>query len=338
MRRHTRPGLQLRRRRDRDRRDRRRLLPRVRRLLPFTGSPFVLKAVFTCRPSCTSRRRCGSPASRSARSCRSSGSPGSSNAAVVTMDIDKNGLPIHADATARIRSRIFLEGNFYVDLHPGTPDAPIAVARAPRCRPPNTRARSSSTACWRRSDSTRAEPADAAAGVRRIAGHARRPRRQDATQDPIVRGLTGGQALNLSLKYSAGAFRASAIVNQALLGIQPHDLSGVVSGQRAGVQGPRAEPATQLSSLVTRSTRRWRRWPPASRISARRSRCCRRCCGAPRPSDTALDASFAPTQQFASDSCRASSSSTRRSARRCRGSPRPRRWSPSRSSAACWPT
>ena len=39
--------------------------------------------------------------------------------------INKDGLPIHADATAKIRARIFLEGNFYVDLSPGTPDARI---------------------------------------------------------------------------------------------------------------------------------------------------------------------------------------------------------------------
>jgi ABC-type transporter Mla subunit MlaD len=45
-----------------------------------------------------------------------------------------------------------------------------------------------------------------------------------------VRGQTGGQALNTSLKYSVDAFRASAMVNQALLGLQPHDLSGVVTG------------------------------------------------------------------------------------------------------------
>jgi phospholipid/cholesterol/gamma-HCH transport system substrate-binding protein len=49
--------------------------------------------------------------------------PGS-RAAVVTMGIDKIGRPIHADATARIRPRIFLEGNFFVELRPGTPSAP----------------------------------------------------------------------------------------------------------------------------------------------------------------------------------------------------------------------
>jgi phospholipid/cholesterol/gamma-HCH transport system substrate-binding protein len=46
------------------------------------------------------------------------------NGAVVTMQISKQGLPIHDDATAKIRPRIFLEGNFFVDLRPGSPSAP----------------------------------------------------------------------------------------------------------------------------------------------------------------------------------------------------------------------
>src|SRR6476660_7217839 len=46
------------------------------------------------------------------------------DAAVVTMEINDKGLPIHKDATAKIRPRIFLEGNFFVDLKPGTPSAP----------------------------------------------------------------------------------------------------------------------------------------------------------------------------------------------------------------------
>ena len=44
--------------------------------------------------------------------------PGS-DTAIVTMEIDDKGLPIHKDATAKIRPRIFLEGNFFVDLQPG---------------------------------------------------------------------------------------------------------------------------------------------------------------------------------------------------------------------------
>ena len=68
-------------------------------------------------------RRCASPASTSARSRRSSART-APNAAVVTMEIDDKGLPIHKDATLKIRPRIFLEGNFFVDMQPGTPGTP----------------------------------------------------------------------------------------------------------------------------------------------------------------------------------------------------------------------
>ncbi len=47
-----------------------------------------------------------------------------SRAALVTMDIEDHGRPIHRDAEAKIRPRIFLEGNFFVELRPGTPSAP----------------------------------------------------------------------------------------------------------------------------------------------------------------------------------------------------------------------
>src|SRR3954453_18830816 len=47
-----------------------------------------------------------------------------SNAALLTMELKDTALPLHEDATAKVRPRIFLEGNFFVDLKPGTPDAP----------------------------------------------------------------------------------------------------------------------------------------------------------------------------------------------------------------------
>src|SRR5215207_7823076 len=47
-----------------------------------------------------------------------------SNAALLTMELDDAALPLHEDATAKVRPRIFLEGNFFVDLKPGTPGAP----------------------------------------------------------------------------------------------------------------------------------------------------------------------------------------------------------------------
>ncbi len=42
-------------------------------------------------------------------------------AAEVTMELRDDALPIREDASAQIRSRIFLEGNFFVDIQPGSP-------------------------------------------------------------------------------------------------------------------------------------------------------------------------------------------------------------------------
>jgi virulence factor Mce-like protein len=42
----------------------------------------------------------------------------------ITFTLDSNGLPIHRNATVRIRDRLFLEGSYYLDLDPGTPGAP----------------------------------------------------------------------------------------------------------------------------------------------------------------------------------------------------------------------
>ena len=49
---------------------------------------------------------------------------GGGQGAIVDMRIGGNGLPLHRDATLAIRPRIFLEGNFFVDVHPGSPSAP----------------------------------------------------------------------------------------------------------------------------------------------------------------------------------------------------------------------
>jgi phospholipid/cholesterol/gamma-HCH transport system substrate-binding protein len=44
-------------------------------------------------------------------------------AAVVTMDLKEDALPLKEDATFKIRPRLFLEGNNFVDLEPGSPNA-----------------------------------------------------------------------------------------------------------------------------------------------------------------------------------------------------------------------
>jgi phospholipid/cholesterol/gamma-HCH transport system substrate-binding protein len=49
---------------------------------------------------------------------------GPGGTAIITMALDDSARPIHSDATLKIRPRIFLEGNFFVDLKPGSPSAP----------------------------------------------------------------------------------------------------------------------------------------------------------------------------------------------------------------------
>lgn len=49
---------------------------------------------------------------------------GPAGTSVVTMAINAAGRPLHRDATLTIRPRLFLEGNFFVDLRPGSPSAP----------------------------------------------------------------------------------------------------------------------------------------------------------------------------------------------------------------------
>jgi len=52
----------------------------------------------------------------------------------------------------------------------------------------------------------------------------------DVGQDPEVHGLSGAEALNKASTYAVPALRDSAIVQDAFLGTEPHDLSGVIKG------------------------------------------------------------------------------------------------------------
>ncbi len=42
----------------------------------------------------------------------------------VAFTVERSGLPIHKDATIRVRDRLFLEGGYYLELDPGSPSAP----------------------------------------------------------------------------------------------------------------------------------------------------------------------------------------------------------------------
>lgn len=50
---------------------------------------------------------------------------GPGNTREVKMELRDRGLPVHRDATIRIRPRLFLEGGFYIELSPGSPSGPL---------------------------------------------------------------------------------------------------------------------------------------------------------------------------------------------------------------------
>ena len=49
---------------------------------------------------------------------------GDGRASRIQFTLDQSALPVHRDATLRIRARLFLEGSYYLQLNPGTPVAP----------------------------------------------------------------------------------------------------------------------------------------------------------------------------------------------------------------------
>jgi phospholipid/cholesterol/gamma-HCH transport system substrate-binding protein len=151
------------------------------------------------------------------------------DATKVTFTVDGSGRPIHDDAFAAIRPRIFLEGNFFVELDPGSPSAPemdsggtIPVSRT-------------STAVQLDEVLTALQSPVRADLSRLLESYGTAlthepSAAEDVTQLPEVKGKSGAQALNGAFKYGGDAGRYSSQVTNALLGTQQRDLSRLVAG------------------------------------------------------------------------------------------------------------
>jgi phospholipid/cholesterol/gamma-HCH transport system substrate-binding protein len=150
-----------------------------------------------------------------------SGSGGASGlqAAIVTMDITDEGRPIKKDATFKLRPRLFLEGNLFVDVNPGTPES----AEAP-------------------SDHTfPVTQTSASVQLDQVLTTLQYGVRKDLQifLKEFGNALTkyGGAAGFRELyRTSPGAYKYTSLVNQALLGTQPHDLSNLVRDLDSTVQ------------------------------------------------------------------------------------------------------
>jgi virulence factor Mce-like protein len=151
-----------------------------------------------------------------------------SDQALVEMEIKDAGLPIHKDAQMRIRSRIFLEGNFFVDLSPGSPQQPavedggtIPVTQT------STPVQLDEVLTALQSDTREDLQTVLAEYGRTLDGD---PKDSDRGQDPVARGEKASKSLNDTYVDAGPALRGTAIVNEALLGEEPHDLSRLIRG------------------------------------------------------------------------------------------------------------
>jgi ABC-type transporter Mla subunit MlaD len=150
------------------------------------------------------------------------------NTGVVSMEIESRGLPIHSDATAKIRPRIFLEGNWFVDLLPGSPSAPALSSGSTLPITQTADPVQLDQVLDALNTDTRANLQNFLIGYGD--GLTRKPNaEEDAEQDPDVRGLTGAQAVNKAYQRGPSSLRGSAVINNAIGGTEPHDLSKLVA-------------------------------------------------------------------------------------------------------------
>ena len=164
----------------------------------------------------------------------SSGNPNGSGA-VVTMEIDDEGLPLKEDSTFELKPRLFLEGNLFVNVRPGSPSAPAAdsdyVFPPAADRPTPSSSIRSSAASFQ---------ADARKELQIFL---------DQFGDALI-DEDGAQSLRTLNKVSPGAFKYTSQVNQALLGENPHDLSSLIFNLNRVVRGLNGNDEA-LADLIT---------------------------------------------------------------------------------------
>jgi phospholipid/cholesterol/gamma-HCH transport system substrate-binding protein len=198
--------------------------------IPFT-KPYELKATFENAPPIQKNQAVRIAGVDVGKVSEVEPVGGDSPAVTVTMKLDEEALPIYRDARVKVRPRIFFEGNLFFDIHPGT-------SGSGELDDGGTIPASQTSAPVQIDQVLGTLQADTREGLQKLlAGYGgalnRKPEAgEDDDQDPDVQGKTAGQALNESLEYSADALRGGAIVNQALLGTDLHDLSNLVGGQQ----------------------------------------------------------------------------------------------------------
>ena len=207
--------------------------------------------------------------------------PGSP-AAVVKMRIEDSGRPVHKDAAVKIRARMFLEGNYFLQLEPGTAQAgelenggviPIEQTRAP----------------VQLSQVLTALQADTRKNLQTLL----------AEYSSALDG-EGARGYRRSIEFWEDAYKNSALVQDATRGLEEHDLSRYIDAAGRVARGLDRSPEA-LQSLITD-------FNTAAGAFARESDSLEAAIGelpqtlrVGRPSLAALNRAFPPLRRFAAD-------------------------------------
>jgi ABC-type transporter Mla subunit MlaD len=154
-------------------------------------------------------------------------------ASIVTMRITDAGRPVHTDAKVKLRPRLFLEGNLFVDMQPGSPSAP----EAPDGFTIPLQHTSNSVQVDQVLTSLQADTRQNLQTLLQELG------------DAFVK-YGGDEGLRTFFKTSAVANKSTAQVSEAFLGTEPDDLSNLVLNLDRTVAGLGQEPA-ELQGLVS---------------------------------------------------------------------------------------
>jgi len=249
--------------------------------VPLINNPYEIKAAFRD----TSGINAGSPVRIAGvevgKVKRVEQTRRGASSATLTLAIRDKGLPLYDDATAKIRPRIFLEGNFFVELTPGT-------ARAGELGDGETL-----------SVDRTGSPVQFDQVLSALKSDTRADLRQTFVEIGKAQDAGGAKAFSDSLRYQPGAYRFTAIVAEALLGKRPGDLSEFV--RAAGATAEAINEPGRLSNLIADFS------TTAGALAAREDALTTAVGELPRtlraatPAFDALNAAFPDVQSFARD-------------------------------------
>jgi phospholipid/cholesterol/gamma-HCH transport system substrate-binding protein len=135
---------------------------------------------------------------------------GPNHTADVSVLLDDEALPLHTDATARIRPRTFLEGAFFVDLQPGSPSAPVL--------------RDGGTVPVAQTS----DPVQLDQILTTLQPPVRESLRTTLFELSTALEGAGARGINRTIPALDPLFRKSAVVSDATTGTEPHDLSRAI--------------------------------------------------------------------------------------------------------------